>query len=133
MRTDPVTLPGFSHDVMAATFVLFMTSPAGAALGPHPARHGMEYCHTAHPTAVLRPDGSAGSDHGSGKNIAAFNALAAGDGTQHAADVGGILAVRRSCSRFWEDRCGPGPRQSFCSGKCAKRACAALRPGWVRR
>ena len=93
MRTDQVTLPGFSHDVMAATFVLFMTSPAGAALGPHLARHGMEYCHTAHPTAVLRPDGSAlvlTTDQA--KNIAAFNALAAGDGTQHAADVGGILA-----------------------------------------
>ncbi|MBH1974538.1 MAG: NAD(P)/FAD-dependent oxidoreductase, partial [Rhodobacteraceae bacterium] len=93
MRTDQVTLPGFNHDVMAATFVLFMTSPAGAALGPHLARHGMEYCHTAHPTAVLRPDGSAlvlTTDQA--KNVAAFNALAAGDGTQHAADVGGILA-----------------------------------------
>ena len=58
LRTDEITLPGFRHDVMAATWVLFMTSPAGAALGPHLARHGFEYCHTAHPTAVLRPDGS---------------------------------------------------------------------------
>jgi phytoene dehydrogenase-like protein len=44
---------------MAATWVLFMTSPAGAALGPDLAAHGMKYCHTAHPTAVLRPNGEA--------------------------------------------------------------------------
>ncbi|GAB1364991.1 hypothetical protein MASR1M32_42270 [Rhodobacter sp.] len=34
MRTEELA-PGYLHDVMAATFVLFMTSPAGAALGPH--------------------------------------------------------------------------------------------------
>lgn len=34
MRTEEITLPGFHHDVMAATWVLFLTSPAGAALGP---------------------------------------------------------------------------------------------------
>jgi phytoene dehydrogenase-like protein len=93
MRTEEVTLPGFSHDVMAATFVLFMTSPAGAALGPHLARHGFDYCHTPHPTAVLRPDGSAlvlTTDRAA--NVAAFNALAPGDGDRHAADVAGIEA-----------------------------------------
>lgn len=93
LRTDEITLPGFQHDVMAATFVLFMTGPAGAALDPHLARHGFEYCHTAHPTAVLRPGGEAlvlTMDRG--KNIAAFNALAAGDGEAHAAVVGGIGA-----------------------------------------
>ena len=93
MRSDEVTLPGFSHDVMAATFVLFLTSPAGALLGPHLARHGMEYCHTAHPTAVLRPDGTAlvaTTDRAA--NVAAFNALAAGDGDRHAADVGAVGA-----------------------------------------
>ena len=57
LRTEEITLPGFRHDVMAATWVLFMTSPAGAALGPHLARHGFDYCHTPHPTAVLCPDG----------------------------------------------------------------------------
>ena len=59
LRSEEATLPGFTHDVMAATFVLFMTGPAGAELGPHLARHGFEYCHAAHPTGVLRPDGSA--------------------------------------------------------------------------
>ena len=93
LLTEAATLPGFQHDVMAATWVLFMTSPAGAALGPHLAKHGFEYCHTPHPTAVLRPDGSAlvlGMDPA--RNRAAFNALAAGDGDQHAADTGQIAA-----------------------------------------
>ena len=93
LRTDEITLPGFKHDVMAATWVLFMTSPAGAALGPHLARHGFDYCHTAHPTAVLRPNGQAlvlTTDRA--KNIATFNALSAGDGDAHARDVGGVEA-----------------------------------------
>ncbi len=55
MRTEEITLPGFHHDVMAATFVLFMTGPAGAVLGPHLARHGMEYCHTPHPRRCSGP------------------------------------------------------------------------------
>lgn len=93
LRTEEITLPGFHHDVMAATFVLFMMGPAGAALGPHLARHGFDYCHSPHPTAVLRPDGSSlvlTMDRA--KNVAAFNALSPGDGDRHAADVGGIEA-----------------------------------------
>ncbi len=93
LRSDEITLPGFTHDVMAATFVLFMTSPAGAALGPHLARHGFDYCHSPHPTAVLRPDGSAlVLTMDQARNIAAFNALAPGDGDQHARDVGAIAS-----------------------------------------
>ena len=91
LRTEDITLPGFQHDVMAATWVLFMTGPAGATLGPHLARHGFDYCNTPHPTAVLRPDGSSlvlTMDRA--RNVAAFNALAAGDGEAHARDVGGI-------------------------------------------
>ena len=34
LRTEEVTAPGFVHDVMATTFVLFTTSPAYAELGP---------------------------------------------------------------------------------------------------
>lgn len=93
LYTDEITLPGFRHDVMAATFVLFMTSPAGAALGPHLAKHGFEYCHTRHPTAVLRPDGQALVLTMDGaKNISNFNTLSDGDGDQHARDVGQIAA-----------------------------------------
>lgn len=93
MRTEEITLPGFHHDVMAATFVLFLTSPAHAALGSDLARHGLEFCHTPHPTAVLRPDGSSlvlTTDRA--VNIKTFNALVAGDGDRHGADVGAIEA-----------------------------------------
>ena len=34
LRTEEVTAPGFLHDVMATTLVLFRTSPAYQALGP---------------------------------------------------------------------------------------------------
>lgn len=93
MRTDEITLPGFQHDVMAATFVLFLTSPAHAELGADLAQHGLEFCHSPNPTAVLRPDGSAlvlTTDRAA--NVAAFNALAPGEGDRHAEDVGGIEA-----------------------------------------
>lgn len=93
LRTGEITLPGFHHDIMAATFVLFLTSPAGAELAEDLERHGLSYCHSAHPTAVLRPDGSAlalTTDRQA--NIAAFNARAAGDGDRHGAVVGQIEA-----------------------------------------
>jgi phytoene dehydrogenase-like protein len=92
LRTEDI-VPGYQHDLMAATFVLFMTSPAGAALGPHMARHGFEYCHTPHPTAVLRPDGSVlvlTTDRA--RNVAALNAAAPGDGDRFAEDVDGVAA-----------------------------------------
>jgi phytoene dehydrogenase-like protein len=93
LRTEEITLPGFHHDVMAATWVLFLTGPAGAALGAHLARHGFDYCHSPHPTAVLRPDGSAlvlTMDRAA--NVAALNARAPGDGDRHAADADAIGA-----------------------------------------
>lgn len=92
MRTEQATLPGFHHDVMAATFVLFLTSPAHAALGADLARHGLEFCHSAHPTAVLRPDGSClvlTTDRAA--NVAAWDRLS-GEGARHAADVAAIEA-----------------------------------------
>lgn len=92
MRSEEL-IPGFLHDPMAATFVLFMTGPAAAALGPHLAKHGFDYCHTPHPTAVLRPDGEAlvmTTDRT--ENIRRFNALAEGDGEAHAAVVQRIEA-----------------------------------------
>ena len=91
MRTEEITLPGYHHDVMAATFVLFLTGPAHEALGDDLAKHGLEFCHSPHPTAVLRPDGSSlvfSTDRAA--NVMAFNAQGAGDGDQHAADVGRV-------------------------------------------
>ncbi len=92
--SDEVTLPGYHHDVMAATFVLFLTSPAYAELAEDLGQHGLEFCHSAHPTAALRPDGSAlvlGMDRAA--NVAAFNGRGAGDGDQHGRDVGAIEAA----------------------------------------
>jgi phytoene dehydrogenase-like protein len=88
MYSAEATMPGFTHDVMAATFVLFLTGPANAALGKDLARHGLEFCHTPKPTAVLRPNGaSAILTMDRAANVAAFNSLSAGDGDQHKADV----------------------------------------------
>ena len=91
IRTEEITAPGFVHDVMATTFVLFITGPAYAALGPDLARHGLEFSDTTTPTGVLRPDGSHAvirTDRAA--NIAALNAIEPGDGHRHASDVGGI-------------------------------------------
>lgn len=88
MRTEEATLPGFTHDVMATTFVLFLLSPAYAALGPELEKRGLAFAHPEIPTGVLRPDGaSLVLRRDRAKNIAAFDALAAGDGAQYAADM----------------------------------------------
>lgn len=93
MRTEEITLPGFHHDVMAATFVLFLTSPGYGELAEDLGRHGLEFCHSRHPTAVLRPGGQTAvlsTDRKS--NVAAFGLLGEGDGRKHAEDVEGIEA-----------------------------------------
>lgn len=90
-RTAEITEPGFHHDVMAATWVLFLTSPAHEVLGADLAQHGLEFCHSPHPTAVLRPGGASlvlTTDRAA--NVAAFEARSAGDGAQHGRDVGAI-------------------------------------------
>ena len=81
LRTEEITAPGFRHDVMATTFVLFITSPAYATLAPDLARHGLEFCHTDAPTAVVLPDNSSlvlTTDRA--RNLAAFAAADAADG-----------------------------------------------------
>lgn len=88
MRTAEITAPGYRHDVMATTFVLFVTSPAFARLGPDLARHGLEFGHTPVPTGVLLPDGRSlvlTTDRNT--NIKRFNELADGDGDRYRADV----------------------------------------------
>jgi phytoene dehydrogenase-like protein len=91
IRSEEVTAPGFVHDVMATTFVLFITSPGYAALAADLGRHGLEFCNTEAPTGVLRPDGSHLIQRmDQGANIAAFNAAMAGDGDQYGRDVGEI-------------------------------------------
>src|SRR4051812_34645442 len=81
LRTEEITEPGFRHDVMATTMVLFLTSPAYAALGKDLEARGLQFAHSALPTGVLRPDGSHllfSMDRA--RNVAAFDAQSAGDG-----------------------------------------------------
>lgn len=88
IRSEEATVAGFTHDVMATTFVLFLLSPAYAAVAPELEKRGLQFAHPEIPTGVLRPDGSSlvlVKDRA--KNIAAFDALAAGDGQQYAADM----------------------------------------------
>lgn len=81
LRTEEITLPGFRHDVMATTMVLFLTSPAYAVLGKDLESRGLEFCHSSMPTGVLRPDGShAILSMDRSRNIAHFETLAPGDG-----------------------------------------------------
>jgi phytoene dehydrogenase-like protein len=88
IRTEEITAPGFVHDVMATTFVLLLTSPAYAALGPELERRGLSFAQTPTPTAVLLPDGRHAVLTMDRKvNVASFEKLAAGDGVRFAADI----------------------------------------------
>ena len=88
IRTEEITAPGFVHDVMATTFVLFLTSPAYAELGPELEKRGLAFAHTPTPTAVLLPDGRHAVLAMDRKaNVAAFDKLADGDGARFAADI----------------------------------------------
>ena len=81
LRSEEITEPGFIHDVMATTLVLFLTSPAYGAVGKDLEARGLEFCHADLPTGVLRPDGShvvLSKDRQ--RNIATFDALSPGDG-----------------------------------------------------
>ena len=81
IRSEAITAPGFVHDVMAATFVLFVTSPAYKVLGPELERRGLAFAQTDIPTGVLRPDGtSLVLTRSRAANRAAFDAAGSGDG-----------------------------------------------------
>jgi phytoene dehydrogenase-like protein len=129
LRTEELA-PGYVHDVMAATFVLFMTGPAGAALGPHLARHGFDYCHTPHPTAVLRPDGQAvvlSMDRAA--NVARLNALAPGDGDAFAAAADGVGADAPFLFALLGSRLWSWPIVKTLFGQARKRGLRGL-AGW---
>jgi phytoene dehydrogenase-like protein len=89
MRTEAATAPGYLHDVMATTFVLFITSPAFGKLGADLAKHGLDFCHSAQPTGVVLPDGrSLVLSMDRGTNQARLNAVQAGEGDRFRADIG---------------------------------------------
>jgi phytoene dehydrogenase-like protein len=88
LRTEAATAPGFVHDVMATTLVLFRTSPAWRALGKDLEARGFAFADASLPTGVLRPDGSSvifSMDRT--RNVKTFEALAEGDGQAFASEV----------------------------------------------
>jgi phytoene dehydrogenase-like protein len=88
IRTEEITAPGFIHDVMATTFVLFITSPGYAALGPELAKRGVAFADSETPTGVLLPDGRhVVLSKNRARNVEAFDALAPGDGASFAAQM----------------------------------------------
>ncbi|WP_158972084.1 phytoene desaturase family protein [Chachezhania sediminis] len=92
MRTEDLG-EGVVIDPLATTFVLWVTGAGHGALAGDLARHGVEFCATDTPTGVLLPDGRAlvyKMDRAA--NVAAFDAEAAGDGAQLAADLDGFGA-----------------------------------------
>lgn len=81
LRTEEITAPGYVHDVMATTMVLFLTSPAYGSIGKDLEARGLEFCHSELPTGALRPDGShVLFSMNRERNIATFEAKSAGDG-----------------------------------------------------
>ena len=88
LRTEEITAPGFLHDVMATTLVLFLTSPAYGAIGKDLEARGFAVAHSDLPTGVLRPDGSyVLFSRDRKRNIATFDACAPGDGATFAKEM----------------------------------------------
>jgi phytoene dehydrogenase-like protein len=77
-----LTLPGFTHEVMASWHPLFTGSAAYAELKDELDRRGVEYVNTDLPTGSAFPDGSAGFITGTLEgNVAEMERLGPGDGT----------------------------------------------------
>lgn len=88
LRTENITAPGFIHDVMATTLVLFLTSPVYGSIGNDLEARGFKVAHSKLPTGVLRPDGSRvlfSRDRAC--NVATFEACAKGDGEAFAREM----------------------------------------------
>jgi len=88
LRTEEATAPGFFHDVMATTLVLFLTSPAYGVIGKDLEARGFKVAHSDLPTGVIRPDGShLLFSRDRARNVAAFEACGKGDGDAFASEM----------------------------------------------
>ncbi|HEX2346194.1 MAG TPA: NAD(P)-binding protein, partial [Gaiellaceae bacterium] len=56
--SSDLTVPGFTHEVLASWHPLFTGSAAYAELEPDLSARGLEYLNTEHPTGSAFPDGS---------------------------------------------------------------------------
>lgn len=81
MRTEALTLPGFTHDVYAGYLILFALSQANADFGADLQARGLQMIPTARPAGVSMPGGKAAVITTSMEdNIAEAERLAPGDG-----------------------------------------------------
>jgi phytoene dehydrogenase-like protein len=88
LRSEEITAPGFLHDVMATTLVLFLTSPVYGALGKDLEARGFAVAQSDFPTGVIRPDGSfVLFSRDRARNVAAFESCAKGDGETFAKEM----------------------------------------------
>ena len=79
--SSDLTLPGFTHEVLASWHPLFTGSAAYAELGDELGRRGVTYVNTDLPTGAAFPDGSAAFVTTSLEgNVTEFDRLAPGDG-----------------------------------------------------
>jgi phytoene dehydrogenase-like protein len=89
IRTDDITVPGFTHDVLSGFHPLFVTSPGYAELASELHARGLEYVHAKAPTAVILPDNrSLIMAMSRQANIAALNAVTPGDGDGYHQSLG---------------------------------------------
>jgi phytoene dehydrogenase-like protein len=85
IRSDELTVPGFTHDVLSSWYPLFTTSPGYEVLAGDLAARGIEFCNTDTPTAAVLPDDRYFIfNRARDQNVRAMNALAAGDGDRYA-------------------------------------------------
>lgn len=91
--SDDLTLPGYTHEVLASWHPLFTGSAAYAELKDELDRRGVEYLNTELPTATAFPDGSAAFISTSLEaNVAEFDRHAAGDGAAWEAQFDEFMA-----------------------------------------
>ncbi len=91
--SDDLTLPGFTHEVLASWHPLWTGGGAYAELKDELDRRGVEYVNTDLPTGTAYPDGSAAFIHGSLEgNVAELASHADGDGAAWEAFFNGFMA-----------------------------------------
>lgn len=88
IRTDAVTAPGFTHDVLSGFYPLFVSSPGYAALADSLAARGVVFRNSDVPTGVLLPDGrSTVLTMNRADNMARMERIQPGDGDRYGASL----------------------------------------------
>src|SRR5262249_5362723 len=91
IRTEEITAPGFRHDLFSLSYPLFVMAPHYPLLKDELARGVRRFVSAASPTAVVTPEGrSLVLSQSRAENVAAMNALSAGDGDAYGAAMADI-------------------------------------------